>query len=208
MANITLYTQRDHLGRLGCGSPRWPGPGSISGAPGRLTKSPRNQPHRPAQSPRRSGGHVLALAILALNVTAQASIVNPDPRAERGDAVQPLRERDRRVDAAVAHHLAEVVVPVGAVNGVAAIGEVHRPWHIGHVVVLAAEHTFHVVGWVLDEDVVGAGGRIEARSTGADIRSPDHRVAAVHPHVLAAQVDIDPELAAAATGIEDEVCRR
>src|SRR5665811_681810 len=210
MAKSTLYTQPGHLGHLMYRLHRWSGSRLNSGAPGHLTKSPRNQPNRAAQSPRRSGGHVLVLAILALDVTARASmsIMNPDPRAERGDAVQPLRERDRRVDAAVAHHLAEVVVPVGAVNGVAAIGEVHRPRHIGHVVVLAAEHALHVVGWILDEDVIGAGGRVKARASGADIRSPDHRVAAIHPHVLAAQVDIDPELAAAAATIEDEVRRR
>src|SRR5690349_595649 len=42
--------------------------------------------------------------------------VDDDGCTNRGDVVQPGSQVDRNIDAAVAHHLAEVVVPVRAVN--------------------------------------------------------------------------------------------
>ena len=55
-------------------------------------------------------------------------------RAVGREVVEPLGLAGPHVDAAVAHWVAKVVVPIGAVDGVAAVGEVHYPRHVGQVV--------------------------------------------------------------------------
>src|SRR5215213_4702294 len=49
-------------------------------------------------------------------------------------AVEELSDGERQVDAAVAHALAEVVVPVGAVQGFGVEIDVHHIWHVGHAI--------------------------------------------------------------------------
>ena len=51
----------------------------------------------------------------------------------RGPVVEPFRIRQGKVDAAVAHRRAEVIVPVRAVDAVAFV-EIHRMWNIGQIV--------------------------------------------------------------------------
>src|SRR5919112_4017462 len=46
-------------------------------------------------------------------------------------AVEELGDRERQVDTAVAHALAEVVVPVGAVQRLRVEIDVHHIWHVG-----------------------------------------------------------------------------
>lgn len=53
--------------------------------------------------------------------------VDLDPRADRRDAVEIFGRIDREVYASVAHHRAEIVVPVRTVDRMSDIGEVHHP---------------------------------------------------------------------------------
>src|SRR5205085_1210159 len=71
-------------------------------------------------------------------------LVYPDARAERCPVVQPLGEGDRHVDAAVTARLAEVAVPVDAVEGHPVVGEVHHPGDVGDVPALVVGAGVHV----------------------------------------------------------------
>ena len=61
--------------------------------------------------------------------------MDPDLGADRRPAEHPGGDVERQIDAAVAHGCPEVIVPIGAVQGVTAIGEIEHPGDIGHVVV-------------------------------------------------------------------------
>src|SRR6476620_8437214 len=124
-------------------------------------------------------------------------VVDLDAGSDRRPAVEPLSEVHRQVDAAVTHDRAEIVVPVGAVQGMTVIGEILDPRHIRHVVVLAAEHALHRLALELDEDVVGAGRCVEARATGADICLGNRDITLPGNQVLCRQVYLDPALAIA-----------
>src|SRR5215217_546954 len=119
-----------------------------------------------------------------------------DAGADVGPAVEPLGEVHRFVDAAVAHDGAEVLVPVGTVEGMADIGKVHHPGDGRDVVVLAADDAFHVVRFGFGVDVKGAGRRVEAGAAGANVGGVDGDVALPGGQVLLAEIDFDPVLAA------------
>ena len=60
--------------------------------------------------------------------------VHHHSRAVGCEVVEPLSLAGPHVDAAVAHRVAKVVVPVGAMDGMAPVGEVHHPRHVGQIV--------------------------------------------------------------------------
>ena len=105
--------------------------------------------------------------------------------------VQPLRIGGGRVDAAMAHRVAEIVVPVGAVNAIALI-EIHHVRYIGQIVAGAA----HRLCGILHVDAIlpQHGGR--ARQACRDRHPVDGRVPFVSDQLLISQINIDPALGA------------
>src|SRR5215211_7485889 len=97
----------------------------------------------------------------------------------RRPVVQEGRHVHRQVDAAVAHRGAEVAVPVGAVQRVAEVVEVHDVGHVLDPVMLAADRAFHRLRVVFDEDRPVADQRYGLRylaGAGAD-ETGDHEIA-------------------------------
>src|SRR5689334_22983382 len=117
------------------------------------------------------GPHLLArcgpLYITVPPLGAAGLPVRGDGGADGRPVVHPFGGGGRQVDAAVAHRVAEVVVPVGAVDRVARV-EVHGVGHRGQVVILRAGAAAHVVGQVLGVDVVGADHRRVPGHAGRD----------------------------------------
>ena len=56
----------------------------------------------------------------------RGSLVNGHHRAKRGPAVEETRHVKREIDAAMTHPVAEVVVPIGAVEGFGVRVDVHH----------------------------------------------------------------------------------
>src|SRR5215211_8238314 len=73
------------------------------------------------------------------------SLHDQNRHPQRRPRVHPFRDVHWQVDAAVAHRHAEVLVPVGAVQGVAAIGEIHHVRYFRYVVGLATDDAGHIL---------------------------------------------------------------
>ena len=80
-----------------------------------------------------------------------------------GKVVEPLSLAGPHIDASVAHRIAKIVVPVGAMDGMAPVSEVHHPRHVGQIV----SRPGHALRLKLVENLVRADGRWEGKS-GAD----------------------------------------
>src|SRR3972149_9857077 len=104
-----------------------------------------------------------------------------------GETEEPFRVGYAQVDASVAHRLAEVVVPVGAVQTVALV-EIHREGNVRKIVARAG----HVRGAQLGPyaELPGHGGMAGCA------RRDDERGPRLSPliggHTLLAHVNIDP----------------
>lgn len=101
--------------------------------------------------------------------------------------IQPLRVERRCVDAAVAHGMAKVVVPVGAVNAIALI-KVHHVRHIGQIVTGAA----HRLRRILHVDAILSGHRRRARQSRRYGDPIDRCMPFIRDQALIAEIDIDP----------------
>ena len=85
-------------------------------------------------------------------------------------AEEPLGLLDAHIDAAVAHRDAEVIVPVGAVEGMAFFGEETAPGYAGQDIIVNAGGQVglaHVFGGHFDYDVEIAGRRVGRRAARA-----------------------------------------
>src|SRR5680860_1320912 len=89
--------------------------------------------------------------------------------ATGGPLIEKLRDTERYVHATVAHHRPKIVVPVGAMNGMPTPREIHNPWDIGHIVVLATEHTRHSLRFQFVLHMVGSWRGVEPWTPGADV---------------------------------------
>ena len=98
-----------------------------------------------------------------MGVFSSGSIMHDNESPHIGPSVQPCRIGCRRVDAAVAHRVPEVVVPVRAVNSIAFI-EVHHVGHIGQIITGAA----HRLREILHVDVILPGDSGRARQARRD----------------------------------------
>ena len=116
--------------------------------------------------------------------------MDPNLGAQIDESIEPFRLFFPHVDAAARHRLAEIVVPIGAVHGVALV-EVHVESHVGQAVSrtahgLAFVHVPYVVvadrGWVLHE-------------AAADLHVHVKILVVPGGQGLGRQVDLDPALA-------------
>src|SRR5215204_5882963 len=88
----------------------------------------------------------------------RSSLYNQHHHPQRRPRVHPVGDVHRQIDAAVTHRRPEVVVPVGAMQRMAAVGEIHHDRHFRYVVGLAADDARHVLLGVLEltvKDPVG-----------------------------------------------------
>ena len=79
-----------------------------------------------------------------------------DGGAFRSPVIEKLSDIERQVNTPMTHWRAEVAVPVGAMNGVAEIVEIHHPWNVLDLVVLVADRSLHRLRIVLDQNGVVA----------------------------------------------------
>lgn len=122
---------------------------------------------------------------------------------------EPFGVLDGEVDAAVAHGRAEVVVPVGAVEGVAVV-KVLDPLHVGQAVVgaggaVAAVHGLRG-GAGPDAEEAGDGGIVV--DAGGDDEAVYEAVAAPGVEGLVLEADFDPLFAAGAGAVDVHVQER
>ncbi len=92
------------------------------------------------------------------------------------------------------HANTEVVVPVGAVQCVATVGEVLCPGDIRNDPALALGAAGHRLARIAVECLEGADRCIESITTGAHVSTGDQRGALVDPHVLRTEIDLDPAI--------------
>src|SRR5215213_534351 len=99
----------------------------------------------------------------------------------------PLGDVHRQIDAAVAHRRPEVVVPIGTVQGVTLVGEIHHVGHVIDLVGLAADRPRHRLHRQLDENLPVANGRRHLRCFGGastDQGGQYHLLTLIRPEAL------------------------
>ena len=87
-----------------------------------------------------------------------------DLRPHRRPVIEDLGFAGGHIDTAVAHGSAKVVVPIGAVNGIAAI-ELHDPRHAGQAITGAG----HVLAAIFTVNPEAPGDRWGGRQPGTDV---------------------------------------
>src|SRR5215204_5246521 len=121
----------------------------------------------------------------------RSSLYNQHHHPQRRPRVHPVGDVHRQIDAAVTHRRAKVVVPVGAMQRMAAVGEIHHIRHFRYIVGLAADDAGHVLLGRLGVDGEKPGRRAELLLAGADIGTAHHGPVFIGPQRLLAERDDD-----------------
>src|SRR5215213_1108093 len=138
------------------------------------------------------------------------ALIHRDRNPERRPAVEELGDRQRQIDAAVAHPLPKVVVPIRTVQRFRIEIDVHHVWHVGDPVGDAARRFLPAVpdhpdniplgisgaAHILDQHLVAdpeaASLRVVRGHSRADERLQNQSVALIGAEALVSDADLDP----------------